>query len=177
MFWIPEGTLSSKMIENISKANFHTLPYHKMTLLGLWRANLGPKLTPKRSNLTWFCNNLQFFTYVLYQSYKHIEISLFTSNQTPMVISGCFMAVSMSKMDPKRPKFDIICTKIQSFYTICLSVPETHLHVFFTLNEVPMVIFRHFVILPEYIILTFGSISYFRLDCHELVWRFFKAAL
>ena len=45
-----------------------------------------------------------------------------------MVIYGCFMAVSMSKMDPKRPKFDIICTKIQSFYTICLFFPEAHLH-------------------------------------------------
>ena len=140
MLWVPEGTLSQKMTENILIVNFHTLPYHKMTPLGLWRAKndsfgalesqCRPKIDPKRSNLTWFCNKLQFFTYFFYLWYKNVQISLFTSNQTPMVISGCFMAVSMSKMDPKRPKFDIICTKIQSFYTICLSVPETHLHVF-----------------------------------------------
>ena len=119
MFWVPEGTLSTKMKENISTVNFHTLPYHKMTLFGLWRANLGPKLIPKGQILHDFaiiCNFLHIF------SINHIEIYLFISNQTPMVISGCFMAVLMSKMDPKRPKSDIICTKVVFLYnlSICL---------------------------------------------------------
>ena len=41
-----------------------------------------------------------------------------------MVISGCFVAVLMSKMDPKRPKSDIICTKVVFLYnlSICLLI-------------------------------------------------------
>ena len=95
------------MIENISIVNFQTLSYHKMTLLGLWRANLGPKLTPKKSNLTWFCNNLQFFTYLLYQPYKHIEISLFTPNQTSRSFLSILWPNQCPKWTPKKAKFDI----------------------------------------------------------------------
>ena len=143
LFWVHKGTISSKMIENISIVNFHTLPYHKMTHLGLWRANLGPKLTLKRSNLTWFCNNLQFFTHHLYQPYKHIEISLFAPNQTSMVIYECIMAISMSKMDPK--KGWIWHLSIQFLY-----LSPNHIYmVLFTSDEAPMVCFRHFVVLPR----------------------------
>ena len=152
MFWVPEGTLSSKMIQNISIVDFHTLPYHQMTLLGLWRANLGPKLTQKRSNLTWFCNNLQFFTYLLYQPYKHIEISLFTPNQTSMVISECIMAISMSKMDPKKAKFDIflynssICHLI-TFTWFCLPRMKP---ISYLLISIFIAYFQHLLMFIEY---------------------------
>ena len=47
LFWIPEGTLYPKMTKNMSIFNFHTFPCHKMTLIGPWKAIVGPKLTQK----------------------------------------------------------------------------------------------------------------------------------
>ena len=107
MFWVPEGTLSSKMIQNISIVDFHTLPYHQMTLLGLWRANLGPKLTPKRSNLTWFCNNLQFFTYHLYQPYNTMKFLFLPLIRPQWSFLSVLWPYQCPKWTPKKAKFDI----------------------------------------------------------------------
>ena len=176
MLWVPEGTLSPNMTENISIVNFHTLPYHKMTPLGLWRANLGLKLTPKDQIWHYFVINCNISHIISICDVKMFKFLCSPLIRTQWSFLGVLWLYQCPKWTPKGPNLTSFVPRYSLFVRFCLFVPETHLHVF-TLNEVPKVIFRHFVILPEYIILTFGSIFYFKLDCHEQDWRFFKAAL
>ena len=176
MLWVPEGTLSQKMTENILIVNFHTISYHKMTLLGLWRANLGLKLTPKGQIWHDFVMNCNFS-----HIFSICDMKMFKFLCSPLIrpqwsFLGVLWLYQCPKWTPKGPNLTSFVPRYSLLIQFAYLSPK-HIYMFFTSNEVPMVIFRHFVILSEYIILTFGAISYFRLDCHELVWRFFKAAL
>ena len=76
--------------------------------MGAQGAILSPKLTPKGLILTLFQPKCIFFIQLVQISSKHVNMVLYISNHTSMVIFFSFMALSRSKIDPKRVNFDAI---------------------------------------------------------------------
>ena len=134
MLWVPEGTLSQKMTENILIVNFHTLPYHKMTLLGLWRANLGLKLTPKGQIWHDFVINCNFS-----HIFSICDIKMFKFLCSPLIrpqwsFLGVLWLYQCPKWTPKGPNLTSFVPRYSLFIQfVYLSPKHTYIICFWIL--------------------------------------------
>ena len=127
MFLVPEGTLPQNMNENISIVNFHTLSYHKMTLLGLWRANLGLKLTPKDQIWHYFvinCNISHIFSICDVKMFKFLCSPLI---RTQWSFLGVLWLYQCPKWTPKGPNL----TSFVPRYSLFIQLSTKHIYMFF----------------------------------------------
>ena len=118
------------MIENISIVNFHTLPYHKMTPLGLWRANLGLKLTPKGQIWHDFVINCNFS-----HIFSICDIKMFIFLCSPLIrpqwsFLGVLWLYQCPKWTPKGPNLTSFVPRYSLFIQfVYLSLK--HIYMFF----------------------------------------------
>ena len=116
------------MTENILIVNFHTLPCHKMTPLGLWRANLGLKLTPKDQIWHYFvinCNISHIFSICDVKMFKFLCSPLI---RTQWSFLGVLWLYQCPKWTPKGPNLTSFVPRYSLFVRFCLFVPKAHLH-------------------------------------------------
>ena len=128
LFWVPKGKISSKTIKNILIANFHTLPYHKMTLLGLWRANLGPKLTPKGQIWHDFVINCNFS-----HIFSICDIKMFKFLCSPLIrpqwsFLGVLWLYQCPKWTPKGPNLTSFVPRYSLFIQLVYLSPK-HIYI------------------------------------------------
>ena len=106
---------------------FYTLlTRYLWSILGTSWLYLGPKLTQKEFNLTKLCTKVQFFI-CCPSPIKTIYIAFFSSYETKMVTILVKLVLFRSKIDQKSVNYDMICVKMQFFYTHYLVI-ESHFH-------------------------------------------------
>ena len=88
--------------------------------------------------MTWFCNNLQFFTYLFYQSYKHIQIFLFIPNQIPNCHFWMFYgSINVQNRPQKDPNLTQFALKYSIFIQFVYLFPKHVYMVLFTSDKAP----------------------------------------
>ena len=115
------------MTENILIVNFHTLPCHKMTPLGLWRANLGLKLTPKDQIWHYFVINCNISHIISICDVKMFKFLCSPLIRTQWSFLGVLWLYQCPKWTPKGPNL----TSFVPRYSLFIQLSTKHIYMFF----------------------------------------------